>query len=266
MAEVVRLKRAVIKEEYIAITGDFQKAVILNQFIYWSERVRDFDDFIRQENKRATEHGLDEQDLTNGWIYKTAEELSEETMLGLSSASMRSHIKALIEKGFVSERNNPKYKWDRTKQYRVNLVEIANALMSEGYAFEGYKTELPFLEIKNGENENSQAIPKITPETTPRSTKNNISPESEFETLWQMYPRKIGKDKALKAYIKARKKSDIFEQVKQGIEAYCQYIKTQKIKTEYIKHGSTWFNNCSWNDEYEAPAYEEPTRYGGTYL
>ena len=47
-----KLKRAVIKEELVELTGDFKKAVILNQLIYWSERVDDFHDFIKEENKR----------------------------------------------------------------------------------------------------------------------------------------------------------------------------------------------------------------------
>ena len=94
---------------------------------------------------------------------------------------------------------------------------------------------------------------------------NNIS--AEFETLWKLYPRKLGKDKALKAYIKARKGDTTFEQVEQGIKAYCEYIKSAKVKTEYIKHGSTYFNGNCWNDEYEVKSQtEEPKKWGGTYL
>lgn len=113
MTELSKLKRIIIKEEYVAITGDFVKAVILDRFIYCSKIIL--------------------TDITDGWFYKTAEELSEETMLGLSVASMRTHIKALVDLNFISERNNPKYKWDRTKQYRVNLVEIVKALNEKGY-------------------------------------------------------------------------------------------------------------------------------------
>jgi hypothetical protein len=45
----IKLKRAVIKEEYVALTGSVDKALILNQFVYWSERVRDFDLFVKEE-------------------------------------------------------------------------------------------------------------------------------------------------------------------------------------------------------------------------
>lgn len=78
---------------------------------------------------------------------------------------------------------------------------------------------------------------------------NNIS--TEFETLWKMYPRKLGKPKAFKSYTKARKSGVTFEQVKEGIENYLKQIKTNKTETEFIKHGSTWFGNECWNDEYD---------------
>ena len=52
-----KLKRVVIKEELVVLTGDIFKAVILNQFLYWSERVKDFDKFISEEKVRAERHG-----------------------------------------------------------------------------------------------------------------------------------------------------------------------------------------------------------------
>ena len=199
MTEFRKLKRAVIKEEYIAITGDLQKAVILNQFIYWAERVKDFDLFIQQENERAVQNGMPVQDMTYGWMYKTAQELSDETMLGLSNSSMRVHIKALMEKGFISERNNPKYKWDRTKQYRVNLLEIMDALKSHGYKLENYtiehrcsKSDFPISETENrnfiSEHHNAQnetAIPEITTTeiTTEITNKKERKKENSYDEI-----------------------------------------------------------------------------------
>lgn len=74
---------------------------------------------------------------------------------------------------------------------------------------------------------------------------------SEFNDLWAIYPRKMGKPNALKAYIKARKNGTTFDEVKQGIENYCAHISAKQTATEYIKHGSTWFNQEAWNDEYD---------------
>ena len=86
---------------------------------------------------------------------------------------------------------------------------------------------------------------------------------AEFEILWKMYPRKLGKPKALKSYTKARKNGVTFEQVKQGIENYCKEICAKGTKTEYIKHGSTWFNGECWNDDYDfAPTSQRNKTYG----
>lgn len=290
MTEISKLKRAVIKEEYVAITGDFQKAVILNQFIYWSERVKDFDNFIIQENKRATEHGLEEQDLTHGWIYKTAEELSEETMLGLSSASMRSHIKSLIDKGFISERNNPKYKWDRTKQYRVNLVEITKVLLDYGYTIEGYKINLSFLEIKNGElknknesTENSNAIPEIISNTTPK-TKTKIKKESNknsFDEIITTYSMKFELPVCdeitdlLGEWLKVRKAKRAAmtdRAIQMNIEKLDKLaLKSGLTVVEYLKEvicrgWAAFYEIKTFGNNTPQPEQQEQKRYGGVYI
>lgn len=87
-------------------------------------------------------------------------------------------------------------------------------------------------------------------------TSNDI--ENEFNTLWKMYPRKQGKPNALKAYTKARKNGTTFDEVKQGIENYCNHLKAKGTTTEYIKHGSTWFNGEGWTDEYDFTPVNKP--------
>lgn len=74
--------------------------------------------------------------------------------------------------------------------------------------------------------------------------------EEEFELIWKEYPRKQGKANALKSYIKARKKGTSKEEVLLGLENYVYYITIEKIQPQYIKQGSTWFNQECWNDDY----------------
>ena len=143
-----RLKRVVIKEELVELTGDFKSAIVLNQLIYWSERTKDTDNFLNEERKRIEKYGNYEFDsekaeiikdaLTHGWIYKKASELAEDCMIGLSNATMGRILKNLIANGWIDERSNPIYKWDRTKQYRVNIAKIQYDLNKIGYALEGY--------------------------------------------------------------------------------------------------------------------------------
>jgi hypothetical protein len=138
-----RLKRIIIKEELVELTGSFQEAIILNQFIYWTERAYDYDKFKLQEIERAKANNLktDEPELLNGWIYKSAQELSEETMLGAHKSTIRRYINSLVENGFLMERCNPKYQWDKTKQYRVDIAYINRELNKLGYCLDGYSID-----------------------------------------------------------------------------------------------------------------------------
>ena len=120
----------------------------------------------------------------------------------------------------------------RQRELRSRLAKIARQTSKKSKA-----------ETQNLRQSNTSNKPTINTDIN-----NNIL--SEFETLWKIYPRKIGKPKALKAYQKARKNGVSFEDVKQGIENYNAEIKAKKTGVEYIKHGATWFNNECWNDEY----------------
>lgn len=172
-----KLKRAVVKEELVAICGDFIDAIILNQFIYWTDRVKNYDKYIAEEIERAKHNGIEKiMSPCNGWIYKNAEELADETMIAMSASSMRRHIKKLIALGYLDERHNPEYKWDQTKQYRVNLNNVQIDLVEQGYTLDGYATskiENAISKIENGDSkieiqnhENERAIPETTTEIT----------------------------------------------------------------------------------------------------
>ena len=142
-----KLKRVVIKEELVELTGDYRPAIILNQMLYWTERMFDTDNYIREEKTRALNNDTEINIMeSKGWIYKTAEDLNDELMVGMSTPTIRKYIKQLVEKGYLIQRKNPKYKWDKTLQYRVDLYKIQLDLGKLGYALEGYRL-LPNIKI-----------------------------------------------------------------------------------------------------------------------
>ena len=142
-----KLKRVVIKEELVELTGDYRPAIILNQILYWTERMFDTDNYIREEKTRALNNDTEINIMeSKGWIYKTAEDLNEELMVGMSTPTIRKYIKQLVEQGYLVQRKNPKYKWDKTIQYRVDLYKIQLDLGKLGYALEGYRL-LPNIQI-----------------------------------------------------------------------------------------------------------------------
>ena len=132
--EAIKLKRIVIKEELFAITNDTIESIILGQFIYWQERVKDYDLFLKEEEKRCLDNNEPfNVNMSNGWIYKKSSDLINECMLSVSENTVRRYINNLEEKGFISSRKNPNIKWDKTLQYRVNIVYIVSKLKEIGY-------------------------------------------------------------------------------------------------------------------------------------
>ncbi|WFD09765.1 DnaD domain-containing protein [Tepidibacter hydrothermalis] len=212
-----KLRKVVIKEEYIAITGEMLEAILLNQMIYWSEKVQDFDKFINEENERVKQYKEKNeliQELNNGWIYKKASELKEELMDIASEKTINRKLDNLVEKGYLDRRRNPKYKYDRTYQYRVNFMNLIKALFEKGYTLQNYKIDINFyyeaLRTNKGQNDDSNpssdisesqddvlkshgdgshrhsdgAIPKIT-------TKSFCSSNKEFSEIKKVFDQNI---------------------------------------------------------------------------
>ncbi len=171
------LKVAVIRQELLELTGDYRQAIILNQFIYWTPRIRDHDLFLEEEHARSQNMEIE---FRNGWIYKTAKELADETMLGLSPSNIRRHTIKLVENGWLQERNNPKYKWDKTLQYRLDTVKLKKDLFRLGYVV-NIDRKYAVSKIENGETkiethdkQNRNAIPETTIEITSKTTLKDI--------------------------------------------------------------------------------------------
>ena len=81
-----------------------------------------------------------------------------------------------------------------------------------------------YKNVKNEENINTRA---------------NSTLESDFEKLWKLYPKKIGKKPALAAYKRSmtRKKNPATNrQIQDGIVAYRQLINSKGTEKQFIKN------------------------------
>ena len=200
-----RLNRVILHEEFVAlvnaychappkkkVSAPYITAILLSQLLYWETRCRDYDSFRIEEHERlerfaqGREQRAEAQQppvLTHGWIYKSAQELSEETMLGVADSTILLHLRRLLSIGVLEKRNNPNYHWDRRLQYRVNTIRLRQLLFAIGYNLEGWpilpeeyrladiaappfsKTGDAFLKIEN-------ASPKIKNQTAENQKSN----------------------------------------------------------------------------------------------
>jgi hypothetical protein len=103
-----------------------------------------------------------------------------------------------------------------------------------------------------------QAVNKIKPDTE-SDTKNNTRTReaaaavaADFESWWEMYPRKVGKGAAAKAYTKARRDVDT-DTLMAGLANATQVWRATGTEPQFIPHASTWLNAGRWADEVPLP-------------
>lgn len=151
---------------------------------------------------------------------------------------------------------------------------MANALRKDRYTPTVFKEELAQLQInENGsyawlpdgcqsvaERLPQDRIGKNRTDNKENNEQSEIAHESvkeRFEYLWDLYPNKKGKKRAYEAFQRAVKKGVSVDQIRDGIKAYNKYIKESGIEQRYVKQGSTFFMQESWNDDW-TPTKEQP--------
>ncbi len=71
--------------------------------------------------------------------------------------------------------------------------------------------------------------------------------ETWFFDFWQLYPRKVAKASALKAWKKAATSEAIKDEIMAGLNA--QLKEFMRRGSEFIPHASTYLNGRRWEDE-----------------
>ena len=154
---------------------------------------------------------------------------------------VHNNLKSLVEKGLVEKKetilNGVKFCEYRSKNFNGGIQKSLTG---------GVKKSLTNnIDIDNLEdNIDSYKRKNIKKEK-------DLILKDEFETIWARYPRHEGKQNALKSYIKARQEGVDMVTIKDAVESYRRMCESERRDKRYIKQGSTWFNQRSWEDEYE---------------
>lgn len=103
------------------------------------------------------------------------------------------------------------------------------------------------IEHKPLKNNNEKNVPKTN--TCSTETIQDAELEKEFESLWEMYPRKEGRSFAWVNYCKQRRAGASFEEIRKGLLGYKAKLKAECTQYRYIKAGSTFFGPAlCWKD------------------
>jgi hypothetical protein len=96
-------------------------------------------------------------------------------------------------------------------------------------------------------SENVRAVSSTVSGPVPDRISESRALRAEFdEKFWPIYPRKVGKPEAFKAFVKARKTADL-ETILSGVRRYA--LARASEDAQYTKHPGPWLNAGRWEDE-----------------
>ena len=201
--------------------------------------------------------------LPDDWNYSMA---GLAQIVKEEETAIRNILNELKKWGYLRvDKLMPKKEGDMVIRSRVEYVYTIFELPQDTEILDTEILDVENLGLENLDVENQGQINTEEPSTEITSieerNKDNLKEKSikkekdsllvqEFEVIWARYPRHEGKQNALKSYIKARHEGVDMVTIKDAVESYRRMCESERREKRYIKQGSTWFNQRSWEDEY----------------
>lgn len=77
----------------------------------------------------------------------------------------------------------------------------------------------------------------------------NEDKKRAFDEFWKAYPRKIGKQEALKVWKRLNPNQDLIYQILDAVDSQKHSEQWLKNNGQFIPHPTTWLNQGRWDDE-----------------
>lgn len=106
-----------------------------------------------------------------------------------------------------------------------------------------------------GEQGNRGRTTSVTADASTHADTPPADDDAEFETWWAVWPRKVSKGGARKAYRSARRKRVSAAHLLATATAQAAAWKATGKDREYIPHAATWLNEERYGDEIERPQF-----------
>ena len=173
----------------------------------------------------------------NGYCWASNDYFAK--LYSVSIGTIKSWLKCLEDNSYIR----------RVIKYKSGSKEVEQRFISLAPRSENLPPSVRKLTHPRSEN-----CPDNNTSINTKNIRASSTLESDFEKLWKLYPKKIGKKPALAAYkrVMSRKKNPATnKQIQDGIVAYRQLIKSKDTEKRFVKDGSTFFNQEAWNDYLE---------------
>lgn len=238
-----RQQLVILREDYVDLCeGRHCAAALLNVFEHWTNIKLGQREQAQTENAIAAAEGKPLVD-DSLWIFKSIAELKAE-LLGLwADRKIADDLDYLTEsRGFLSKRVNPKYQYDKTRQYQLCIERLQAALNGENLPagigenadakpdLETAKTQMrrnrknagsilqkrsiEAAKMRHRSRKKAEAIPEITTETTPETTSGDKKKRADRAPSPIHYP--VNTKNFTAKHIEA-----FYAQYKAGVESLC---------------------------------------------
>ena len=162
--------------------------------------------------------------------------------LGISRDRFYRHRKSLLDNDFIRiTQHQNEGGWSNNLYTVVSMPQPQNK--------DTRNKDTRNKDTRNKDTINNSSINNSINNNSKENTSAKLT--DRFEALWKLYPRKQGKKDALKHYKRAVKEGTTDAEIEAGIQSYVGYIEKNNVDKRYVKHGSAWFNQEGWLDDYE---------------
>lgn len=122
---------------------------------------------------------------------------------------------------------------------------------------------VPYQTVHNSTVPPNGGTPPIPPASGGRGAgKATAEPQqAHFDEFWAMYPKKVGKEAARKAWNRLKPDKDLRERIAVAVATAQGSQQWNRENGRFVPNPATWLNQGRWDDEY-TPATPEPPRMG----
>lgn len=199
-------------------------------------------------------HSWAEAVLIDGQVFywTSRQSFSKELpLLDLKADTIYRHLKTLEQLGLIE------YKKDGKKDC-VRLTKLGKSYYVGNESEFSENSEMNPNKLGNESENNSDLNPTYNntnsyPITNNKSNRDIHTYSNDFLEFWDVYPNKVGKDKAQTAWKNKKNKPSI----KFIIEAVERYKLSKTVRNGFTCNPATWINEGRWSDEVTLSDYEK---------
>lgn len=146
---------------------------------------------------------------------------------------------------------------DSARRNDAYCDDSANILRAENQA----KSKSKSRDISSNEDIITPPYP-LTGEHVTETPKKQNTTEKRFDEFWKAYPKKVGKQAALKSWTRIKPDADLHERILAAVETAKNSKQWLNENGRFIPNPATWLNQGRWDDELDTPVTaKEGTRH-----